>query len=65
MTRAIRAGLGLAALAASPAMALDCQRAATVSQDPYAVGAYAEGAFSCSAPDATLRLLARSDFPLP
>ncbi len=39
--------------------------AATVSYDPYAVGAYAEGAFSCSVPYATLRPLARSDFPLP
>jgi len=33
--------------------------------DPYAVGAYAEGAFSCSVPYVTLRPLARSDFPLP
>jgi uncharacterized protein YecT (DUF1311 family) len=39
--------------------------AATVFYDPYAVGAYAEGAFSCSVPYATLRPLARSDFPLP
>ena len=39
--------------------------AATVSYDPYAVGAYAEGAFSCSVPYATLRPLARPDFPLP
>jgi hypothetical protein len=39
--------------------------AATVSYDPYAVGAYAEGAFSCNVPYATLRPLARSDFPLP
>jgi len=39
--------------------------AATVSYDPYAVGAYAEGAFSCSVPYAKLRPLARSDFPLP
>jgi uncharacterized protein YecT (DUF1311 family) len=39
--------------------------AATISYDPYAVGAYAEGAFSCSAPYATLRPLARADFPLP
>jgi len=39
--------------------------AATVSYDPYAVGAYAEGAFSCSLPYAALRPLARPDFPLP
>jgi len=39
--------------------------AATISYDPYAVGAYAEGAFSCSLPYATLRPLARADFPLP
>ena len=39
--------------------------AATVSYDPYAVGAYAEGAFACKAPYATLRQLARPDFPLP
>jgi len=38
---------------------------ATISYDPYAVGAYAEGAFSCSLPYATLRPLARADFPLP
>jgi len=39
--------------------------AATISYDPYAVGAYAEGAFSCTLPYATLRPLARADFPLP
>ncbi|MGA2484571.1 MAG: lysozyme inhibitor LprI family protein [Roseiarcus sp.] len=39
--------------------------AATVSYDPYAVGAYVEGAFSCSVPYATLRPSARADFPLP
>jgi uncharacterized protein YecT (DUF1311 family) len=39
--------------------------AATVSYDPYAVGAYVEGAFSCSVPYAMLRPLARPDFPLP
>ncbi len=32
MTRAILASLGLAALAVSPAMALDCQRASTSSE---------------------------------
>ena len=39
--------------------------AAIVSYDPYSVGAYAEGAFSCSVPYAMLRPLARADFPLP
>jgi uncharacterized protein YecT (DUF1311 family) len=39
--------------------------AATIAYDPYAVGAYAEGAFSCSAPYTALRPLARADFPLP
>jgi uncharacterized protein YecT (DUF1311 family) len=39
--------------------------AATISYSPYAVGAYAEGAFLCNVPYATLRPLARSDFPLP
>ena len=38
---------------------------ATIAYDPYAVGAYAEGAFSCEAPYATLRSLAKPDFPLP
>jgi len=38
---------------------------ATISYDPYAVGAYAEGAFSCAVPYAALRPLARPDFPLP
>ena len=47
MTRAILAGLGLAALAASPAMALDCQRASTASEkaicaDPTALAADAD-----------------------
>ena len=39
--------------------------AATLSYDPYVVGAYAEGAFDCTIPYATLRPLAKSDFPLP
>ena len=39
--------------------------AATIDYDPYAVGAYAEGAFSCTLPYATLRPLAKPDFPLP
>jgi len=39
--------------------------AATITYDPYSVGGYVEGAFSCSAPYTTLRPLARSDFPLP
>ena len=39
--------------------------AATVSYDPYAVGAYAEGAYECVIPYATLKPLARPDFPLP
>ena len=39
--------------------------AASIAYDPYAVGAYAEGAFSCNVPYVTLRPLARSDFPLP
>ncbi len=39
--------------------------AATVSYDPGAVGVHAEGAFTCEIPYATLRPLARRDFPLP
>ena len=39
--------------------------AATIDYDPYSVGAYAEGAFSCTLPYATLRPLAKPDFPLP
>ena len=39
--------------------------AAVIGYDPYAVGAYAEGAFSCTIPYATLRPLAKPDFPLP
>ena len=38
---------------------------ATIDYDPYAVGAYAEGAFTCTIPYATLRPLAKADFPLP
>ena len=38
---------------------------ATVDYDPYAVGAYAEGAYECVIPYATLKPLAKSDFPLP
>jgi uncharacterized protein YecT (DUF1311 family) len=38
---------------------------ATVGYDPYAVGAYAEGDFSCEIPYATLKPLAKPDFPLP
>jgi uncharacterized protein YecT (DUF1311 family) len=40
-------------------------QAATVTYDPYAVGAYAEGAFDCKLPYATLKPLARPSFPLP
>ena len=39
--------------------------AATLSYDPYVVGAYAEGAFDCTIPYATLRPLAKTSFPLP
>ena len=39
--------------------------AATIDYDPYAVGAYAEVAFNCTVPYATLRPLAKPDFPLP
>ncbi len=39
--------------------------AAVIGYDPYAVGAYAEGAFDCMIPYATLRPLAKPDFPLP
>ena len=47
MTRAVLVGFGLAALAASPALALDCQRAATPSEkaicaDPAALAADAD-----------------------
>ena len=38
---------------------------ATVSYDPYAVGAYAEGAYACLIPYATLKPLAKPGFPLP
>jgi uncharacterized protein YecT (DUF1311 family) len=38
---------------------------ATISYDPYAVGAYAEGDYSCEIPYVTLRPLAKPDFPLP
>jgi uncharacterized protein YecT (DUF1311 family) len=38
---------------------------ATLTYDPYAVGAYAEGAFQCVIPYATLRPLAKPGFPLP
>ena len=39
--------------------------AATLTYDPYAVGAYAEGAFECVLPYSTLRPLAKAGFPLP
>lgn len=39
--------------------------AATLTYDPYAVGAYAEGAFECKIPYSTLRPLAKPSFPLP
>ena len=39
--------------------------AATIDYDPYAVGAYAEGAFNCTVPYASLRPLAKPEFPLP
>jgi hypothetical protein len=38
---------------------------ATVYYDPYAVGSYAEGAYVCEIPYATLRGLTKSGFPLP
>jgi hypothetical protein len=38
---------------------------ATVTYDPYAVGAYAEGLYSCEIPYATLKPLAKPGFPLP
>lgn len=38
---------------------------ATLDYDPYTVGAYAEGAFQCVIPYATLRPLAKPGFPLP
>jgi uncharacterized protein YecT (DUF1311 family) len=40
-------------------------KGATVIYDAYAVGAYAEGAFTCEIPYAQLRPLARRTFPLP
>jgi len=40
-------------------------KSATVNYAPYAVGAYAEGSFSCEAPYAFLRPLAKPAFPLP
>ena len=40
-------------------------QAATVTYDPYAVGAYAEGAFDCDVPYAMLKPLAKPGFPLP
>jgi hypothetical protein len=36
-----------------------------VTYDPYAVASYAEGAFECVIPMATLRALAKPAFPLP
>ena len=39
--------------------------AATVSYDAYAVGSYAEGAYECVIPYATLKPLAKAEFPLP
>jgi hypothetical protein len=39
--------------------------AATLTYDPYVVGAYAEGAFDCTIPYSTLRPLAKPGFPLP
>jgi uncharacterized protein YecT (DUF1311 family) len=38
---------------------------ATISYDPYAVGAYVEGDFSCKIPYPVLKPLAKSSFPLP
>jgi uncharacterized protein YecT (DUF1311 family) len=38
---------------------------ATISYDPYAVGAYAERAYACVIPYATLKPLAKPGFPLP
>jgi uncharacterized protein YecT (DUF1311 family) len=38
---------------------------ATVTYDPYAVGAYVEGAYDCVIPYATLKPLANPAFPLP
>jgi hypothetical protein len=38
---------------------------ATISYDPYAVGAYAEGDYFCEIPYATLKPLAKPEFPLP
>jgi hypothetical protein len=39
--------------------------AATIDYDAYAVGAYAEGAFNCMVPYATLHPIAKAEFPLP
>jgi uncharacterized protein YecT (DUF1311 family) len=38
---------------------------ATIDYDPYAVGAYAEGAYDCEIPYATLRAWVKPGFPLP
>jgi len=38
---------------------------ATIDYDPYAVGAYAEGAYDCEIPYTTLRALTKPGFPLP
>jgi len=38
---------------------------ATIVYGHYAIGAYAEGAYECDVPLATLKALARKDFPLP
>lgn len=38
---------------------------ASLVYDPYAVGSYAEGAYACDIPYATLRPLAKAGFPLP
>jgi uncharacterized protein YecT (DUF1311 family) len=38
---------------------------ATIDYDPYAVGSYAEGTYTCKIPYTTLRPLAKPDFPLP
>ena len=38
---------------------------ATVTYDPYAVGAYVEGAYQCEIPYTMLKPLAKPSFPLP
>ena len=38
---------------------------ATVTYDPYAVGAYVEGAYACEIPYMTLKPLAKTSFPFP